>query len=105
MLHLQRRVRPTDSNWVQPMFSRDHIYWKFGMASEAAQLLETELGNLLLGHQASSEGLVASPNPERAKEILNKINKSTLGRLVRSLGDSEAAVPELEGQLDHALSE
>ena len=68
-------------------------------------MLETELGNLLFEHQASSEGLLANPDPERAAEILDQVNRSTLGRLLRTLGDSDAAVPDLETQLQHALDE
>jgi hypothetical protein len=39
------------------MANRDDVYWKFGITAEAAQLLETELGTLIL---AVEEWLVAN---------------------------------------------
>ena len=64
----------------------DEVYRKFGQVSEAAQLLETELGNLLLTHKCIDAGLLEHPNAIRATAIYDRINKQTLGALVRSLG-------------------
>ena len=73
------------------MTSLDEVYRKFGETSEAAQLLETELGTLLLQFQAVDEGLLRNGNPERAAQLLTDIDKSTLGRLLRRL-NSESGV-------------
>ena len=63
----------------------DEVYRKFGKVSEAAQLLETELGTMLLSVQATEHDLFASDKGELATEILEKINKSTFGELIRKL--------------------
>ena len=47
----------------------DDVYRKFGEASEAAQLLETELGTLLLVHKCTDAGLLENPDPSRATPI------------------------------------
>ena len=53
------------------MPSRDELYRKFGEASEATQLLEAELGTLLLTHKCIDEGLFDQPNPNKAASIRN----------------------------------
>jgi hypothetical protein len=67
------------------MPSLDEVHWKFGYASEAAQLLETQLGNILLEIHASEEGLFSGDRRELATEILKRINRSTLGHLLTKL--------------------
>ena len=57
----------------------DDVYRKFGEASEAAQLLETELGTLLLVHKCTDAGLLENPDPSRATPIYDQISKQTLG--------------------------
>ncbi len=39
----------------------DDVYLKFGYAAEAAQLLETELGNVLAKHGIVEQNLVNQP--------------------------------------------
>jgi hypothetical protein len=44
----------------------DDVYRKFGETAEAAQLLETQLGNMLLLSHGAEAGLFTEPNPEIA---------------------------------------
>ena len=81
----------------------DDVYRKFGEASEAAQLLETGLGTLLLVHKCIDAGLFENPDPSRATAIYDQINKRTLGRLIRSLGKVGASTVGLEQLLSDAL--
>ena len=67
------------------MSTIDEVYRKFGETSEVAQLIETELGTLLLLVQCGSEHLFDEPDPPRAQELLRDVNKSTLGQLLRRL--------------------
>jgi len=62
----------------------DDVYLKFGEASEAAQLLETELGTLLLCERALEEDLLGGDGL-RATEIMRSINRQTLGGLIRDV--------------------
>ena len=82
----------------------DEVYRKFGQVSEAAQLLETELGNLLLTHKCIDAGLLEHPNAIRATAIYDRINKQTLGALVRSLGSIEDSIENLEKLLSDAVA-
>ena len=87
------------------MPSLDDVYCKFGFASEAAQLLETELGNLLLMTGAVDAGLIENPDPAKATELLTFVNKQTLGQLLKSLNRSTDSIAQLESQLTLALKE
>ena len=82
----------------------DEVYRKFGEASEAAQLLETELGTLLLTHKCIDAGLLEHPNPNRATAVYDQINKQTLGQLVRSLGSIGVSIDDLEKLLSDAVA-
>ena len=66
----------------------DDVYRKFGEVAEAAQLLETELGTVLLCNQGVEHELFTGDKGELATEIYNKINKSTLGQLLKQLAKS-----------------
>jgi hypothetical protein len=84
----------------------DDVYCKFGNAAEAAQLLETELGNALLKHGIVEEDLLDQLNPERAMVLFREVNKQTLGRLIRKLKDKNVSiVANLEDVLAKALEE
>jgi hypothetical protein len=83
----------------------DDVYLKFGFASEAAQLLETQLGNLLLASGALEADLFAKPNATRAADLLNFVDRQTLGQLLKSLKKSHEPLDELDLLLKHALSE
>tara|TARA_R110001592_G_scaffold314747_1_gene590490 strand:- start:661 stop:1134 length:474 start_codon:yes stop_codon:yes gene_type:complete len=81
----------------------DDVYRKYGEVSEAAQLLETELGTMLFKNSAIETDLIVNPNPEKATEIYNKINKHTLGQLINKLGKKETGISQLAILLDQAL--
>ena len=68
------------------MVDIEDVYKKFGETSEVAQLLETELGTLLLQLLATEKNLIKEQQPDVALDILNGINKATLGQLIRRLG-------------------
>ncbi len=80
------------------------VYAKFGDAAEAAQLLETELGNLLLSEAIEMHGFRKTQNKALAKKILGDIDKKTLGQLIQALKKNEPD-PKLQEVLALALSE
>lgn len=63
------------------MASREEVYCKFGMAAEAGQLFETELGTLLLGAHGLDRSWHLTPEPIEGQQFLSKIESHTLGRL------------------------
>lgn len=67
------------------MAERHELYAKYGIAAEAAQLFETELGTLLLCLQGLSEGWHQQPDGAAARAFLDKIERDTLGRLLGKL--------------------
>jgi hypothetical protein len=83
----------------------EEVYQRFGFAAEAAQLLETELGTMLLMSGAVAANLIENPDPKRARELLTFVNKQTLGQLLRSLHRSTESLADLESQLSRALLE
>lgn len=58
------------------------LYAKFGITAEAGQLFETELGTLLLCSQGLEHGWHLVPNGDKARAVLDEIDRSTLGRLL-----------------------
>ena len=86
------------------MATIDDVYRKFGEAFEAAQLLETELGTLLLMHKSIDAGLLEHSNPNRATAIYKQINKQTLGQLIRSLDSTGYSIADLEQLFSDALA-
>jgi hypothetical protein len=83
----------------------DDVYRKFGETAEAAQLLETELGNVLLSFGAFDEDLLTGMNPSRAADLVGEIDASTLGRLLRRLRGKTCLPDELEAILSEALEQ
>ena len=83
----------------------DDVYRKFGEASEAAQLLETELGNILIKIGVAEENLFSESNPERTSALFKKINRQTLGQLLKNVNNSTESVSHLEALLSCALAE
>jgi len=83
----------------------DEVYRKFGEVAEAAQLLETELGTIQLCAEGMEFDLFAGDKGELATEIYNKINKSTLGKLLKRLAKSAGLSGDLERLLANALAE
>lgn len=85
------------------MATLDDVYRKFGEASEAAQLLETQLGNLLLKRKFTRAGLVGSPDPTAATAIYRRVSKQTLGALIRNLGTTVDGIDDIGKQLADGL--
>lgn len=83
----------------------DQVYWKFGYAAEAAQLLEVELGNMLIGHGVIDDNLVNQSNPTRAAELVREINKQTVGQAIHKLKTKNQSVANLQDVLANALDE
>jgi hypothetical protein len=81
------------------------VYSKFGEVSEAAQLLETELGNLLLVTGIIEADLIDQPDPMRASALFEGISRKTLGQLLKSLNRSSDPIGRLETLLARALTE
>lgn len=79
----------------------DDVFRKYGETAEAAQLLETELGTLLLNEQCMEEGLFGADGI-RATEIIRSIDRDTLGGLIRK-ARSGKSVDEIEALLEAAL--
>lgn len=82
----------------------DDVYRKFGEVSEAAQLLETELGTLLLTHRCIDAGLLENPDRSIATAIYDQVNRQTLGQLTRNLEKAGASTADLEQVLGNALA-
>jgi hypothetical protein len=83
----------------------DDVYREFGYAAEAAQLLETELGNMLIKHGVIEEELVNQLDPNRAAELFRQTNKHTLGQLIIKLKTKNQSIANLEDVLAKALDE
>jgi len=81
------------------------MYRQFGLASEAAQLLETELGTILLEIKASQNNLFLSPDPEIAKKILDAINRKTLGQSITDLDANIGSEYDVRDLFSKALEE
>ena len=83
----------------------DDVYRKFGETAEAAQLLETQLGTMLLLVRGAEENLIGEPNPERASDLYDHINRRTLGQLLKGLKSTNQSLEALDALLSNALSE
>ncbi|MGB6753953.1 MAG: hypothetical protein WBE71_15675, partial [Xanthobacteraceae bacterium] len=81
------------------------VYRKFGEVAEAAQLLETQLGTMQLCSEGVEHSLFAGDNGELATEIYNKIDKSTLGQLLKRLAKSSGFSGDVALLLANALAE
>lgn len=85
--------------------SLDDVYRKFGEVSEMAQLLETELGNVLLLHKGAEAGLLDGSDPDAAEKILDQINRNTLGQLLWQLRGNYNGLDPLEDVISIAKAE
>ncbi|WP_111640278.1 hypothetical protein [Marinimicrobium alkaliphilum] len=83
----------------------EDVYCKFGFVAEAAQLLDTELGTLLIYEEAVSADLIDAPNSEIANSMYRKIDRYTLGRLIKNAKNKVASLDKLEDLLAAALTE
>ncbi|APG20021.1 hypothetical protein A3780_21555 [Kosakonia radicincitans] len=80
------------------MATLEAVYCKFGYASEAAQLLEVELINVLIEHDLNHGGDIAA-----LKEDFLKMDKFTLGRLERVMKKKGLADDETLQHISVAL--
>ena len=87
------------------MPSLEDVYQKFGFASEAAQLLETELGTILLITGAVEQNLIETQDPDAANTLYRNINRKTLGQLLKGVKNTSVSVEHLEELLSKALKE
>ena len=87
------------------MSTLSDVYRKFGETAEAAQLLETELGTKLLLVGAVEDGLLIEPNPQRASDLTGRINRHTLGQLIKNLNSKTQSLDQIESLLSSALEE
>lgn len=85
------------------MPSLDDVYRKYGEASEAAQLLETALGNILVMVGAVDQGLIDAPDEKTATALYDRINRQTLGQLLKGLRKSSESVDHIEELFVKAL--
>jgi hypothetical protein len=83
--------------------SLDEIYRRFGEVAEAAQLLETELGNLAIDVGIAENASTLLNNPTNARALLGRIDRKTLGRLLCGLKGKSDVLLSLEKILDEAL--
>ncbi len=81
----------------------NEVYRKFGETAEAAQLLETELGNVVLGIEGKKKGLFDGSKPDIAKKLMSKVNKSTLGQLTKHVRAEIGTDKEIEKKIQKAL--
>jgi len=87
------------------MSSLEDVYQKFGFASEAAQLLETELGTILFLSGAVEQNLIETQDPDAANALYRSINRKTLGQLLKGVKNTSVSVEHLEPLLTKALKE
>ena len=83
----------------------DDVYLKFGFASEAAQLLETQLGTILFVSGAVEQNLIEAQDAGAATTLYNSINRKTLGQLLKGVKNTSVSVEHLEELLSKALKE
>lgn len=87
------------------MPSLEDVYQKFGFASEAAQLFETELGSILFISGAVEKNLIETQDPDAANTLYRSINRKTLGQLLKGVKNTSVSVEHLEELLSKALKE
>ena len=85
------------------MTTLDEVYRKFGEVYEAVQLLETQLGNVLLTHKCDDAGLLENPDPIKATSIYQQINRQSLGRLAKGFLAENKCNENFEQILNDAL--
>lgn len=86
----------------------DDVYRKFGEVSEAAQLIETELGTSLLFFDIVEAELISPDtltveDKLAAREIMARIERKTLGALLKSNKQHTDELEKLEPLLSDAL--
>ena len=90
------------------MPSLDDVYRKFGEASEAAQIVETDLGTMLLFYEVVDKGFITPTlevDREGATALLGQVNRQTFGQLLRNSKRHSNDLDQLELLLSKALEE
>ena len=90
------------------MATLDDVYRKFGEVSEAAQIVETDLGTMLLFFGVVDDGLITPTlrvDHAAATDLLDRINRQTLGQLLKNTKRHTDALDQLEPLLWKALQE
>ncbi len=85
------------------MASRDEVYCKFGIAAEASQLFETELGTLLLGATGAENAWHIEPDPEAGRRLVDEIDSHTLGTLLNRVKQKVGLHDDLQGKFATGL--
>lgn len=85
------------------MVTRNEVYAKFGLAAEAAQLLETELGSILLALEGEKRRWRVSPNPDEAAAFYEKLDKKTLGQILSAVKSHTKLADDLEAEFQRGL--
>ena len=85
------------------MATREDVYRKFGLAAEAGQLFETELGTLLLGAQGLKGGWHITPEPIVGRKLLDEIDGHTLRRLLGRVKTTVKFEESMEADFASAL--
>ena len=67
------------------MATREQVYSKFGLAAEAAQLFETDLGTMALALEGWKNQWHLAPDATKAAEFYERLNRKTLGQLLDGL--------------------
>jgi hypothetical protein len=87
------------------MPSLENVYEKFGAVAEAAQLLETQIGNTLLSMAVTERDLATWQNLTLAKKVFAEVDRKTLGQLMATFLKNGAVSPDLEQLLVSALED
>lgn len=86
----------------------DDVYRKFGEVSEAAQIVETDLGTTLMFFGAVVEGIITPTlevDSKRASDLMRRINGQTFGQLLKNTQRHTDALDQIEPLLSNALVE
>lgn len=83
------------------MHNRETVYLEFGRLSELMQLIEIEIGNILLEHSIPDLENIEISN---RKKLLENVNSKTLGRLIKELGKKDIKFGQIEKELTDVLS-
>lgn len=87
------------------MPSLSDVYAKFGEVAEAAQLLETQIGNALISTAVAEQDLANQKGVARAREVFEKIDRQTLGQLISNFRNKIPVSSEFEATLALALDD
>ena len=81
------------------------VYAKFGEVAEAAQLLETQLGNLVLEVAIGSHDREIIDARAFSRALFEDVDRRTLGQLIKVLRKSKQFEHTLEAELAAALTD